>query len=372
MFDFTSRDSQATPVTALDIDGFDFDAYAEYASVQDKKVEAFMASDSGAIVYRRFRVAEVFSYGCRDRKQSMRLQLGALKMSLDYKADMANYLEPWYGFGTVSGAYGAEYVWKDGQSPVTPPIFGSVEEALAYDPKPIHETSIGRDQLAFIEYFMDVTKGKLPVSFGDSQSSIDAISELMPISDMFMDMYDDGETYTELAFRVGELMKEFNEKQRALIGDAAAYPGHGFASSRVTKGFGVSGDTTIMMSNQMFDELVAPQMAEMCIPFGGSYFHSCGNWEVKIPSVLKISNLLGADAAFGSQTDPSPNSPAVFGEAFANTGKILNLRVVGDSDAVIETVRQAWRPGLKLIVNTYCKTPEDQERAYDAIHEICR
>lgn len=371
MFDYTSRDSQATPVTALSPDRFDFDRYEEYADQQDRNVEAFMKKDSGVLVYRRFRAAEVFSYGCRDMENSLRLQLGALTASLDFKADMANYIEPWYGYGSISGSFGADYIWKEGNSPVAPAIFESVEEALAYSCRPVHETAIGRKQLDFIEYFLEITKGRLPMSFGDMQSSVDAISELMPISNMFLDMVDDPEAYTKLAFRVGELTKEFNQKQKELIGRALVFPGHGFASSRVTKGLGTSGDTVIMMSNPMFDELVAPQMADMCAPFGGTYFHSCGNWEIKIPSVLGISNLLGADAAFGSQTDPAPNSPAVFGEAFAGTGKILNLRVVGDSDTVIDTVRQAWRPGLRLIVNTYCKTPEDQERAYDAIHEIC-
>ena len=371
MFDVNSRDSQATVVTGLDSDKFDFDRYEEYAAEQDKKVAAFMESDSGVLVYRRFRVAEVYGAECRDRELSLRLQLGALTRSVDYPADMANFLEPWYGIGIGPAAFGADYVWKPGQSPAVADCFGSVEEALAYECKPIHETRIGKDQLAYIEYFMDKTKGRIPMAFGDVQSPIDMISVMMPVSDMFMDMYDDPDAYSQLAYRAGAVMKDFLMKEKALIGDALVFPGHGFASSRVTKGMGASADTGIMISNPMFDELEAPQIADMCAPFGGTYFHSCGNWEIKIPSVLNISNLCGADAAFGSQTDPSPNSPAVFGEAFANTGKILNLRVVGDADTVADVVRQAWHPGLRLIVNTYCQSAEEQKKAYDLIHEIC-
>lgn len=371
MFDTSSRDSQATVVTALEPNKFDFDRYEAYAAEQDKKVAAFMESDSGVLVYRRFRVAEVYGAECGDREMSLKLQLGALTRSVDYAADMANFLEPWYGIGIGVSAFGANYVWKPGQAPAIADCFENVEEALAYDYKPIHETQIGRDQLAYIEYFMDKTKGRIPMAFGDIQSPIDMISEMMPVSEMFMDMVDDPDAYNELALRSGGLMKDFLLKQKTLIGDALVFPGHGFASSRITKGLGASADTSIMVSNPMFDELEAPQIADMCEPFGGTYFHSCGNWEIKIPSVLKISNLRGADAAFGSQTDPAPNSPSVFGEAFANTGKILNLRVVGDSDTVADVVRQAWHPGLRLIVNTYCQTAEDQKRAYDMIHEIC-
>ena len=99
----------------------------------------------------------------------------------------------------------------------------------------------------------------------------------------------------------------------------------------------------------MFDELEADQLADMCEPFGGAFYHSCGNWEKKIPSVLKVRNLLGADGAFSSETDPSPNDPAPFGKAFAGTGKILNLReilhrrVVGQDEAVEKVVDAIWR-----------------------------
>lgn len=280
MFNSSLHDSQATPVEAISPFRFDFDRYAEYAAEQDRKVSAFIESDSGVLVYRRFRVAEVFSAGCRDREHSLSLQLGALNMSMDYTADMANFLEPWYGFGIGSAAFGSNYIWRPNQSPVIPAQFHSVKEALSCEIKPIHETQIGKEQLAYIEYFMDITDGKLPVSPGDIQSSIDVISELMPISDMFLDMVDDPDSYADLAIRISRLMTDFNRREISLLGDAAAFPGHGFASSRVIKGLGVSADTGIMMNNSMFDESVAPQIANMCLPFGGAYFHSCGNWEI--------------------------------------------------------------------------------------------
>jgi hypothetical protein len=78
-----------------------------------------------------------------------------------------------------------------------------------------------------------------------------------------------------------------------------------------------------------------------------------------------------ADGAFSPETDPNPNPPLPFAETFAHSGIILNARIVGNTDVIVETVRQLWRPGMKLIVVTYCATPEEQEKAYDMIHEIC-
>ncbi len=371
-FDNTLRDSQSTLVKELSPDQFDLDRYAEYAGKQDEKVRAFMEADSGVLVYRRFRVAEVYGWECRDRELSLRLQLGALARSMDYAADMANYLEPWYGIGIGAAAFGAKYIWLDGQAPAVSDVFSGVEEALACDPKPIRETQIGQEQLDYIEYFMEQTKGKLPVSFSDVQSPLNIVSEMMPTTALFEDMLDDPDAYSDLAYRAGGLMKDYLKVQADLIGGALALPGHGFASSRSMTGMGASADTSIMISNGMFDELEADQLADMCEPFGGTFYHSCGNWKAKIPSVLEIRNLRGADGAFSSETDPSPNDPVPFGEAFAGTGKILNARAVGNVETVIDTVKKIWHPGLKLIINTYCATPEEQQEAYDRIHEICR
>ena len=372
MFDTSLRDSQSTAVNELAPDRFDLDAYAAYTAKQDEKVEKFLEADSGVLVYRRFRVAQVYGAECKDKELSLRLQLGALQKSMSYAADMANFLEPWYGIGIGAAAFGAHYIWLDGQAPAVSDEFEDVEEALGFDPVAIETTQIGRQQLDYIEYFMEQTKGKLPLSFGDVQSPLNIISEIMPTANLFPDMMEDPDTYSRLAYRAGSLMKDFLKKEADLIGHALVFPGHGFASSGKIKGMGASADTSIMISNNMFDELEADQLADMCKPFGGTFYHSCGNWAVKIPSVLKVSSLAGADGAFSSETDPSPNDPSVFGKAFAGTGKILNVRIVGDPSVVEETVRKLWHPGLKAIINTYCKTPEDQRRAYDMIHEICR
>jgi len=81
--------------------------------------------------------------------------------------------------------------------------------------------------------------------------------------------------------------------------------------------------------------------------------------------------LKTVDAAFSFETDPDPNPPAPFVEAFAGTGIVLNARIVGNLETIEKTVRQLWKPGMKLIVVTYCSTPDEQARAYDLIHDIC-
>ena len=67
-------------------------------------------------------------------KTSLELQLGALNESMKYKADIPNFLEPWYGIGIITSAFGLDYIWhEEGQAPVTRPPFNSIKEALKHD-----------------------------------------------------------------------------------------------------------------------------------------------------------------------------------------------------------------------------------------------
>jgi hypothetical protein len=87
--------------------------------------------------------------------------------------------------------------------------------------------------------------------------------------------------------------------------------------------------------------------------------------------VSKIENLKMADAAFSKMTDPDPNPTENFPLHFAGTGIVINARIVGGLDIVEQKIRELWKPGMKLIVVTYCETPDEQEKTYDTIHKIC-
>lgn len=242
---------------------------------------------------------------------------------------------------------------------------------MAYDYHPVEETTIGKQTLAMIEYFLQETKGKIPISLTDTQSPLNIAAQLMDISTLFYEIYDYPDDYIKLLEVISDLHVSFSNKQKEFIGDALTSPGHGFPSSLSFSGIGMSDDNMLMLSDDMYEEYEIPFREKIGEVFGGAVFHSCGNWSKKIPVVKKIRNLGMVDGAFGAETDPSPNQAEGFGTAFANTGITLNARIVGNVDTIAEIVQQLWTPGLKLIVTTYCKTPEEQKQAYYKIHEIC-
>lgn len=369
-FDYQLRDAQATEVMPVEPGEFDIDTYFEYEESLLRRCVSFWASDAGIAVYRRFRPPQVFSYGCRDMKLSLALQLGALAESMKYPADIPNFIEPWYGFGAVVSAFGLDYKWPQGQAPTLKAPFKTVQEALNYDVTDIEKTPIGKHSLEMVEYFLEETKAKIPMCIVDTACGIDNASLIIEINNYLMGFYDDSEGLGKLFDIMVELSIDFTKKQVELIGEPLVWPGHGFASSRQFTGLGMSGDVIMMLSPRQFAELEAPAMTRAGEPFGGAVFHSCGNWSGRIDAVKKIENLVMVDAAFSAETDPDPCPPEVFADAFAGTGIVINARIVGEPDVIIDKVKRLYRPSVKLIVVTYCRTPAEQQGVYDEIHEL--
>ena len=73
-----------------------------------------------------------------------------------------------------------------------------------------------------------------------------------------------------------------------MIGDSLVYPGHGFASSTVFKGLGMSDDVMLMLSEDQFIDFESEVLSRAGESFGGVAFHSCGNWSSKAQAVKKI------------------------------------------------------------------------------------
>jgi len=219
-FDQNKADSQATVIEPVAPDAFDFDAYKEYETGLQDRCKSFWDGDRGVLVYRRMRVAEVFSYGCRDMKNSLALQLGALQKSMDYPADVPNFLEPWYGIGTVASSFGIDYTWHDGQAPAFKPKFKSIEEALDFPAVPVKDTPIGQNTLKMVDYFLEQTQGRVPMSLCDIQSPFDVSAQIVDMTALLMGLYDCPYKVVELLDRVGMLLADFTREQAKRIGNA--------------------------------------------------------------------------------------------------------------------------------------------------------
>lgn len=371
-FNHRLNDSQGTLVTPIAPEKFDFDRYIDYETAMLQKHCSFWNRLEGISVYRRFRVPQVFSWLCRDMRQSLALQLGALQCSMAFPADVANFLEPWYGIGLAASAFGAEYTWSESQAPAIAPMYRSATEALDCFKCPIEQTAIGKRNLEMLEYFLESTRGNIPISFSDVQSPLNVLSTLLHADSLYLELYDHIDDVIRLLDLIAELTLRFLQIQKDMIGDALVLPGHGFASSRRFKGLGMSSDVLVNISGEMYRRFEVPVLKKFAAAFNGYAFHSCGNWSHKLADVQAIYQLKMVDAAFSSETDPDPNSCEPFRESLQHSGVILNARMVGDAATVLDIVKQLVAPEMRFIVVTYCQTPEEQRQVYEQLHTIAR
>jgi hypothetical protein len=371
VFNYTLKDAQALPVTSVEPQDFDLARYAAFAAEADQRYADFLRKPSGLEVWQRVRVGEVFRDACRDMRQSLRLQLGGLLKSLDYASDAPTYLEPWYGIGTTASAFGGEYDWFEGQAPVVRPLYKAMDEVPPLVPRDFDQVPIMRYTLDTIEYFVDQTQGRVPLSWSDLQAPLNVATELIDTSAFFTGMIDQADRVREILSAITEVVIRFTRQQSDLIGDRLARPGHGFASSRAGKGIGLSTDNLVMISPKMYDKFCVADNIQIGAAFGGVSIHSCGDYARWLPALKKIDNLLMVDAAFSPQTDPDPNTPETFRDAFVNTGVIVHARMVGNPDEVLALTKRLWTPGLKLIIVTYVPDPIAQQRLYHDLHTLC-
>jgi hypothetical protein len=371
VFNYALKDAQAMPVTPIEPQDFDLARYEAFAAEADQHYADFLSRPDGLAVWQRVRVGEVFRDACRDRRQSLRLQLGGLLKSLAYATDAPTYLEPWYGIGTTASAFGGEYDWLEGQAPVVRPLYTAIDEAPPLAPRDFDQAPIMRHTLDTIEYFLDQTQGRVPLSWCDLQAPLNVATELIDTSAFFTGMVDQADRVREILAAITEVVIRFTRQQSALIGDQLARPGHGFASSRAGRGIGLSTDSLVMISPRMVEKFCVTDHVRIGAAFDGVAIHSCGDYARWLPALKKIENLLMVDAAFSPQTDPDPNTPEVFRDAFVNTGVIVQARMVGDPAEVLTLAQRLWTPGLKLIVVTYVPEPAAQQRLYHDLHTLC-
>ena len=369
-FDTSIADSQGTAVKPLSSADFNIEEYCDYEASLLEGCNEFWKASEGVAVYRRFRVPEVYSWACADMKLSLELQLGALKNSMAYKADIPNFLEPWYGIGVAASPFGVPYIWQDGQAPAVEGVFKTAREAIDARQGTIAESPIGKQVLEMIGFFLEETKGKIPLSLTDTQSPLNIVSSYIMDSSSFMfELYDHPDDLKELLMLVAGMEKEFLDIQKSLIGDALVKPGHGFASAKCFNGVGFSDDNILMFSNDVYAEFALPPLLKAAEGFSGPVFHSCGDWSERAGYITQIPGLKMADGAVGNLTDPSPNDPEKLGKAFSGKDAVLHTRIVGNPDIVGRYLPHLRKDGLRTIIVTYCATPEEQAEAYNKIHE---
>ena len=229
-FDITTLDAQAMPATPVAPADFDITRYDRTRRKPTHVMPSSCANPRASRSGGRVRVADVFRDSCRDMAASLRWQLGGLTKALDYLTDTPNYLEPWYGIGVTAAAFGAEYEWPEGQAPVARPRYRTVNEVPALVARPAEQAQIMRHVLAMIDYFLEETHGRIPLSWSDLQNPLNVATELVDTTGFFSGFVEAPEAVRRILAALTDEVIRFTGEQSRRTGDQLVRPGHGFAT----------------------------------------------------------------------------------------------------------------------------------------------
>ena len=154
------------------------------------------------------------------------------------------------------------------------PIYESIREVPELTPCDYSEVPIMEHTLEMIEYFLEQTHGRIPISWSDIQSPLNVALGLVDTSGFLMAFYEAPDKVKEILESISEVVVAFTPRQGILIGDALARPGHGFASSRAGTGIGMSDDNMVMISPQMYEAFCMENNTRIGECFGGVAIHS--------------------------------------------------------------------------------------------------
>ncbi len=315
----------------MKVNDFDFERFKDWSLEREANTLDFLNGKSDSNVHLMEPVGCNYTI-CKTPQESLECQLEGLTRQINYGGNTIPYLEPWFGVGVFANAFGAEYVWTEGASPQTHYIAYSAEEAE----KLVHVDNFDCEAMnlvtSAIDYFVNETKGQIPISLTDTQSPFDTASLLWESSDFFISMFEAPEVVHGLLEKVTQSIIDFSKKQIELLGDTWSRPGHIMASAKGATGIAISDDNIVMLSPQDYLDFAIKYNNKISDEFGGIAIHSCGNYERQLEALMQTKGLLQVDGAFMIENvDPSPNlNYDIFKNQFIGSDIILKTRMNHD------------------------------------------
>ncbi len=341
---------------------FDFEKFGDWLAEKEEKTSEFLngKSETNVLLAENVEsdIVESNFLTCRTSEESLECQLDILTNQMKCKNCSAPFLEPWFGVGVFANAFGSEYIWTENESPQTHYIAHSIDDIEKYNIPDIDTAPIMNLVMETIDYFLNETHGKIPISCTDTQSPVDNATLICETSVFFMAMYENPEATHRFLDKITKTMVAFSKKQIELIGEIWARPGHIMTSSRGAKGISVSDDNIVMLSPDHYSEFAVPYNEILSREFGGIAIHSCGDFSKQLPSLMKTEGLLQVDGAFMKENiDPCPNTNyQLFKETFSKSNVILHARM---NENWPEVFPKLYHPDMRLVLQIPPPAPNE-------------
>ena len=207
-----------------------------------------------------------------------------------YAGEALPILNPTWGDSGYAIYFNCNYKYSKQTAWFFPTITDWEKDALVFKAKP----GFLEEHEKFIRYISEQAKGKFLLSSPDYIGNMDGLINLRGVENTLMDMVDEPEIFKSGVKTIGNAVKTAGGRFFDIITDAC-YGGSAFgwyntwAAGRHNL---VQCDFSAMISPQMFEEYVLPDLEESCNWLDCAVYHLDGRQQVRhLEMILSVKNL---------------------------------------------------------------------------------
>lgn len=345
------------------------DRYQDIRCQREKTIEKFLKGERPYLI---FQTPEGNVWGdVRSPEQCFDVNIKYVAESLNVPSDHLPVLEPWFGACAYANIYGCNYVWRDGEAPAVHYKYHNIEEIRGIPRPRWEESEVARLIVRTIKYFKSKTGDAIPIVWTDTQSASDIATLVLDATEVFAGCLLEPELLMEFMKQINEVIIEFSKVQEELIGSALIHPGHIMLSGGGFKGMSISDDNLAVASPAVNAGFNLPLDEEIGKAMGGVAIHSCGNWTHSMGMLKeKVPSCVAIDCAIDEICDPNPNVPEEVRDALAGTGINVHVRLTGETELMLETVKRLLHPDIKLTIHPRFIDAATAERNYELLDKM--
>ncbi|MBM3801660.1 MAG: hypothetical protein FJW26_05025 [Acidimicrobiia bacterium] len=287
---------------------------------------------------------------------------------LDVKDDRPAQIRPDFGTGLVSSVFGARIECPSDNPPWVHPLSeGDVEWNIrsaidGLDLADVPNRGLIPRVAETYSFYADIlatypnVRSFLAVIMPDIQGPFDTAAMLWG-SSIFEALYTNPELVDRLCSAVADVMIALHTYFRTFIGRELLPEGFSHTHGVIIRGnYLMRGDSNLMLSNAMYREQMLPHELKVLKVIGGGSYHSCGNWEHNIGTILALDEIGSLD--FGSNQSQMNDIDGIYRQA-AKAKKHLNLVTAYSHELASGSIIQRFPTGVTLS----CQVENKEEAA---------
>jgi len=277
---------------------------------------------------------------------------------LTFHGDAFPHNMPFFGAGVLAAFLGAELDQREETCWFHPPDEREAPDlSFRFSPENRWYKRISDIYAAGVERW----DGLVQLAITDLGGNLDILSSFRPGEKLLLDLYDHPDDVKRLTWETHDLWWQYYDAFDSMIRP----PNHGCTAwtpiFSVEPYYMLQCDFAYMISSEMFDEFVRPELAASCRRLGNAFYHLDGPGQlVHLDSLLSIDELKGIQWIPGGGSPGVGHWPEVY-KKIRDAGKLIQFfGDIGDLDTIAGQIGSA--EGLALICMDFDNpTPKPSE-----------